>query len=112
MIHPPCCATVNATAHQVYFNFAEAHTTWKIDPLKVLEGGGLIDERQDADAVHTRVFSRGTTCTWWMAAASAALTRIAVVPLSMMAVVAPRDIVRPLTRAPSSVTVQYLHTAE
>ncbi len=45
-----------------------------------------------------------------MAAASAELTRIAVVPLSRIAVVACSATDRPDTLAPSSVTVQYLHS--
>ena len=48
--------------------------------------------------------------TEWMTAASAALTRMAVVPLSRMAVVACSATDRPLTLAPSNVTVQYLQT--
>ena len=43
-----------------------------------------------------------------MTAASAALTRMAVVPLSRIAVVACSATDRPLTLAPSNVTVQYL----
>ena len=50
----------------------------------------------------------GWSLTEWMTAASAALTRMAVVPLSRMAVVACSATDRPLTLAPSNVTVQYL----
>ena len=46
--------------------------------------------------------------TAWMAAASVALTRMAVVPLSMIAVVAAIDTHRPFTFAPLSATFQYL----
>ncbi len=50
----------------------------------------------------------GRERTAWMAAASVALTRMAVVPLSMMAVVACSTTDRPFTLAPVSDTVQYL----
>lgn len=49
--------------------------------------------------------------TAWMALASTALTKMAVVPLSMMAVVASSVTACPPTLAPLSATVQYLHTA-
>ena len=59
--------------------------------------------------------AKGTTDgnpTAWIAAASSGPTRMAVVPLSRMAVVAPSATFCPLTCAPSSATVQYLRATQ